>query len=73
VRVDGAGDTPVVDTVGAGDAFTAVFLFGSLRGWPEATLLERADAFARAICGIRGAVPVEEDFYAPFLAEWRAE
>ncbi|MEW5903000.1 MAG: carbohydrate kinase [Pseudomonadota bacterium] len=62
----------VVDTVGAGDAFSAVFILGQLARWPLATTLERAHAFAAAICTVRGAVPDQPDFYEPFLAGWRA-
>lgn len=69
-RLAGRTGTAVVDTVGAGDAFTAVFLLGLLRHWPPPLLLERADAFARAICGIRGAVPLSDDFYVPFRTAW---
>lgn len=61
----------VVDTVGAGDAFSAVFILGQLSRWPEALTLERAHAFAAAICTIRGAVPDHAGFYEPFLAAWR--
>lgn len=60
----------LVDTVGAGDGFSAVFILGTLRRWPIATTLERANAFAAAICGIRGAVPDHANFYAPFLVDW---
>lgn len=66
----GKNRVEVVDTVGAGDAFTAVFLLGLLRHWPPSLSLERADAFARAICGIRGAVPLGDDFYVPFRTAW---
>ena len=62
--------TRVVDTVGAGDGFAAVFILGTLKGWPMARTLERANTFAGAICGIRGAVPDHADFYGPFAAEW---
>lgn len=67
-----AGITPVVDTVGAGDGFAAVYILGALRRWPMARTLERANAFAAAICGIRGAVPEQTDFYDPFIREWAA-
>jgi fructokinase len=60
----------IVDTVGAGDGFSAVCILGMMRRWPVAVALRRADAFAAAICGIRGAVPDLEDFYQPFLKEW---
>lgn len=63
----------VVDTVGAGDGFAAVFMLGLLRGWSVADTLARADAFARAVCKIRGAVPDTQDFYAPFIREWRLD
>jgi len=66
-----SGKTPdIVDTVGAGDAFAAVCILGIFRGWPPAAALERADAFAAAICEIRGAVPDNREFYQPFLKEW---
>lgn len=60
----------VVDTVGAGDGFAAVSILGHLLEWPVAETLTRADAFARAVCRIRGAVPYEEAFYLPFLESW---
>lgn len=61
----------IVDTVGAGDAFSAVFLFGQAEGWPLPLTLARANAFAGAICGISGAVPADVGFYAPWLACWQ--
>jgi fructokinase len=60
----------IVDTVGAGDGFSAVCILGMMRRWPVAVALRRADAFAAAICGIRGAIPDREDFYQPFFKEW---
>ena len=60
----------VLDTVGAGDGFAAVSMLGILSGWPMHRTLNRAEAFARAICGIRGAVPADDGFYRPFLQEW---
>ena len=60
----------IVDTVGAGDAFSAVFMFGRLNGWTPAVILQRANRFAGEICGIRGAIPDSNDFYQPFIDEW---
>lgn len=60
----------IVDTVGAGDGFAAVFILGMLCGWPAGTSLQRANLFAAAVCGIRGAIPNESSFYRPFLNEW---
>ncbi|MBC3882565.1 fructokinase [Undibacterium sp. LX40W] len=54
------------DTVGAGDAFSASFI----RGWQQnqdlQTVLERANQFARAVCGVRGAVAPDLNFYTPW-------
>jgi sugar/nucleoside kinase (ribokinase family) len=62
----------LVDTVGAGDAFSAVFLVGRARGWPLAQTLVRANEFAGAACCIAGAVPSSLDFYRPFTERWLA-
>ncbi len=61
---------PVVDTVGAGDAFTAVFIAGLRLGWEPATTLERAQRFAAAIVGRRGATVDDPAFYREFLRDW---
>lgn len=63
-------DTPIIDSVGAGDAFSAVAIAGLLSDWPMATLLARADAFARRILGIRGAVPEDNHLYEQAKAGW---
>lgn len=68
--VGGAALPQVVDPAGAGDGFAAVFMLGMLRHWAPGETLARADAFARALCGIRGAVPDAPDFYAPFIRDW---
>jgi fructokinase len=62
----------VVDTVGAGDGFSAVFILGKLQGWPAEQTLARAHEFAAALCTIRGAAPEHADFYEPFLKAWRS-
>jgi len=59
-----------VDSVGAGDAFAAVFLTGRARGWDMPLILARANAFAGAICGIAGAVPPDLAFYDAWRKEW---
>jgi fructokinase len=60
----------LMDTVGAGDGFAAVCILGELLRWPAVRTLERANAFAAAICEIRGAIPDHADFYKPFTREW---
>jgi len=69
-QVSGAGLAlrSVADTVGAGDAFSSLTLAGLLQDRPMAQTLALANAFAAAICGVRGAVPVDPDFYA----HWRS-
>lgn len=61
----------VIDTVGAGDAFSAIFLLGRLRGWPLGQTLARANEFAGAICAVTGAVPRDINFYEKWVARWR--
>ncbi|MEZ0231971.1 MAG: carbohydrate kinase [Methylophilaceae bacterium] len=61
----------IVDTVGAGDGFSAVYILGTLLDWPVETTLLRANEFAAAICGIRGAAPDHMLFYDAFIREWQ--
>jgi len=63
----------LVDTVGAGDAFSSVMIFGLLNNWPLDIALKRANAFAGAICSIRGAVPQDMQFYKKFMRSWKNE
>jgi fructokinase len=60
----------VADTVGAGDAFASVVLLGVLRHWPLALVMQRAQSFASAIVGVRGATVSDMAFYQPFLKDW---
>ena len=60
----------VVDTVGAGDAFATVLLLGLNLDWPLRETLERAQAFASALVGQRGATVGDAAFYRPFIEDW---
>jgi sucrose-phosphate synthase len=60
----------IVDTVGAGDGFSAVVCLGLLRKWPLQTTLDRAAAFAADLCGIRGATTTDFALYERHLAQW---
>ena len=62
--------THVVDTVGAGDALTSVLMLGLLHGWSYPVMLERAQAFASAIVGHRGATVEAAGFYRPYREAW---
>jgi len=58
-----------VDTVGAGDAFTAVFLHGLILQTSLIDTLNAAQKFASRVVGLRGAISHDPDFYQPFRAE----
>jgi len=45
-------------------------LAGIIRHWPIPVMLERAQQFASAIVGIRGATSRDRDFYRPFADAW---
>lgn len=60
----------VVDTVGAGDALSAVLLLGLELGWPLGLSLERAQSFASAVVGRRGATVGDPGFYRRFIEDW---
>lgn len=47
----------VVDTVGAGDAFTACLTLGLLHGWDLERINGRANEIAAYVCGCPGATP----------------
>ena len=47
----------VVDTVGAGDAFTAAFVLGLLRGDSTEAILQAARQAGSAVCSHSGAIP----------------
>ncbi|MCG2634424.1 MAG: carbohydrate kinase [Gammaproteobacteria bacterium] len=73
LRVVPSPDIHPVDTVGAGDAFAAVILLGLLQEWPMALALERAQQFAAAVVGCRGATVSEPDFYRVFSQNWQLD
>lgn len=61
----------MADTVGAGDGFAAIFLLGIALDWPTKQTMERANAFASAICTLRGAAPASKSFYDTFKDAWQ--
>jgi len=61
----------VIDTVGAGDAFSAIFLLGKMRDWPLDVSLARANELAGGFCAVRGAVPRDLGFYDKWMTRWR--
>jgi len=70
VEVGPVDALPVVDTVGAGDAFAAVWIAGLLHGWKAELALRRAQAFAARIVVQRGALIRDDAVYRALRAEW---
>jgi fructokinase len=60
----------VTDTVGAGDALSAVMILGLSRRWDLGQTLSRAQAFASALVSRRGATVSKPAFYAEFRQAW---
>jgi len=60
-------DIPVVDTVGAGDAYASVLAAGLLKKFPLPGILELATEFAAYVCGLPGAIPSADDPFYDFL------
>ncbi len=61
--------TSIVDTVGAGDAFTAALTLGLLAGWDLDVVHHRASEVASYVCSQAGATPIlPESLRAPYLA-----
>jgi len=69
-----AGPVPdLVDTVGAGDAFSAILLLAEIGGWSPETALTRATQFAALACGWRGATIQDGKLYKDLLERWKRE
>ena len=63
----------LVDTVGAGDAFCAITLFGLHAGWSASEIIGRALAFAAEICKQRGATAANRQLYENAYVSWSSE
>ena len=70
VAIKPPASNAVIDTVGAGDAFAALLLVGLSTQWPLEATLERAQAFACALVGRRGATVADREFYRAFSEQW---
>ena len=56
----------IKDTVGAGDSFTSMFLYGVIKKLPLNLAMQRAGEFAGLICQTKGAVPDDLSVYEKF-------
>ncbi|MCE4540261.1 PfkB family carbohydrate kinase [Pelomonas sp. P7] len=62
----GAAQPALVDSVGAGDAFTALLLAGLALGCELGATLELANRYAAMICGVRGPLPADPVKLSPW-------
>ncbi|MEI6267412.1 MAG: carbohydrate kinase [Methylococcaceae bacterium] len=73
VEVTPTENLTIVDTVGAGDAFSAVLLLGIQRDWSLSLTMERAQTFASALVTQRGATVKDLGFYQALIDEWNLD
>ncbi|GIT97901.1 carbohydrate kinase [Sulfurovum sp. TSL1] len=57
----------ITDTVGAGDAFSAMYIHGLMSGWSIPDTLSIAQRFAGKVLGLRGATTTDRAFYQDTL------
>lgn len=60
----------IKDTVGAGDAFSAVTIYGLLHQWSLTDISHHAMTFASAVCEMRGATTNNKKFYTEKMQQW---
>lgn len=60
----------VVDTVGAGDAFTSVLILGITLAWPLEQTMQRAQQFASLMVAQQGATVHDPGFYHDMIKDW---
>lgn len=70
-RVQPEKNQHFVDAVGAGDAFSSVILLGNHLSWPTDLTMQRAQSFASAVVGLRGATTTDKNFYQAFIDQWK--
>jgi fructokinase len=63
---EGVCQADFVDSVGAGDGFTAVLLAGLSLGRDLGATLALANRYAAMICGVRGPIPSDSALWAPW-------
>ncbi|MFG6413656.1 PfkB family carbohydrate kinase [Roseateles sp. DC23W] len=63
---DGVPQPAYVDSVGAGDAFTAMLLSGLSLGRDLPATLQLANRYAAMICGVRGPLPADPALLIPW-------
>lgn len=61
-------DTDVLDTTGAGDAFSAVVCIGFIQGWDLMLINKYANDLASEICKVDGALPKSDRIYEELIS-----
>jgi fructokinase len=73
IRNEGEYLDKIVDTVGAGDAFSAVILLGIINNWDLQITLRRAVKFSADFCGWAGAVTHSLSLHKAYIEQWEHE
>jgi fructokinase len=60
----------IVDTVGAGDAFSSVLILGLIKNWTINETINRANDFAAHLCQLQGATIDDPLLYNKFKKKW---
>jgi len=61
----------LADTVGAGDAFTSVWILGTILGWDPQECLQRGLVFSSRMCENPGGTSPDRQMYAQFRQAWQ--
>ena len=69
-RVEPTKTSEIVDTVGAGDAFSSVLILGVLKNWDIELSLQRAQTFASEILKQSGATSANMQLYSNMKKKW---
>jgi fructokinase len=62
-----------LEKIGGGYFLRVTLLLGLSKQWPLETTLERAQAFACAVVGKRGATVADREFYRAFSEQWESD
>ena len=60
-------DSDIIDTTGAGDAFSAVLCIGFMQGWDLMQINKHANDFACEVCKVEGALPKSDRIYEDLI------
>ena len=59
-----------IDTIGAGDAYSAVVILGLHFGWSDFQIIKNANEFAARICEGLGGTPLKHSDYTALMKQW---